>query len=280
MLDGSRVNAVIPPLSLVGPCLTIRKFSKEKLKFKDLINFGSVTAEMVEFLRIGVQLRKNMLISGGTGSGKTTLLNIISSFIPHNERILTIEDAAELQLPQEHWVRLESRPPNVEGAGEISIRRLVINALRMRPDRIVIGECRGGEALDMLQAMNTGHDGSLTTIHANTPRDCLTRLETLVLMAGLELPAAAIRAQVSSAIHLIVQIARFSDGTRKLTHITEVTGIEQGAITLSDIFLFKQTGVDANGKVQGNFTATGVIPSFIDEVKTHGITFDIGVFKI
>jgi len=280
LLDGSRVNAVIPPLSLVGPCLTIRKFSKEKLKFKDLINFGSVTAEMVEFLRIGVQLRKNMLISGGTGSGKTTLLNIISSFIPHNERILTIEDAAELQLPQEHWVRLESRPPNVEGAGEISIRRLVINALRMRPDRIVIGECRGGEALDMLQAMNTGHDGSLTTIHANTPRDCLTRLETLVLMAGLELPAAAIRAQVSSAIHLIVQIARFSDGTRKLTHITEVTGIEQGAITLSDIFLFKQTGVDANGKVQGNFTATGVIPSFIDEVKTHGITFDIGVFKI
>lgn len=280
LLDGSRVNAVIPPLSLVGPCLTIRKFSKEKLKFKDLINFGSITPEMVEFLRIAVQLRKNILISGGTGSGKTTLLNIIACFIPHSERILTIEDAAELQLPQEHWVRLESRPPNIEGAGEITIRRLVINALRMRPDRIVIGECRGGEALDMLQAMNTGHDGSLTTVHANTPRDCLSRLETLVLMAGMELPASAIRSQVASAIHLIVQIARFSDGTRKLTHITEVTGMEQGAITLSDIFLYKQTGIDENGKVQGNFMATGVLPTFINEVKTHGLTFDINVFKI
>ncbi|OQA90316.1 MAG: putative conjugal transfer protein [Elusimicrobia bacterium ADurb.Bin231] len=279
LVDGSRVNAVIPPLSLVGPCLTIRKFSKERLKFKDLIKFGSITQEMVEFLRIAVQLRKNILISGGTGSGKTTLLNIVSCFIPAGERILTIEDAAELQLPQEHWVRLESRPPNIEGAGEITIRRLVINALRMRPDRIVVGECRGGEALDMLQAMNTGHDGSMTTVHSNTPRDCLARLETLVLMSGMELPTSAIKAQIAAAIHIIVQIARFSDGTRKITHITEITGMERDTITLSDLFVYKQTGVDSNGKVVGGFSATGLIPSFVNDIKTHGLTFDMAVFQ-
>ncbi|MEW6556197.1 MAG: ATPase, T2SS/T4P/T4SS family [Elusimicrobiota bacterium] len=277
--DGSRVNATIPPLSLVGPCLTIRKFSKERLTFKDLLNFGSLTPEMIEFLRICVQLRKNIIISGGTGSGKTTLLNIFSSFIPSTERIVTIEDAAELQLPQEHWVRLESRPPNIEGAGEITIRRLVINALRMRPDRIVVGECRGGEALDMLQAMNTGHDGSLTTIHANSPRDCLSRLETLVLMAGMDLPTSAIRSQVASAINVIVQIARFADGTRKITHITEITGTERDTITLADIFVYKQTEIDTTGRVLGEFNTTGVIPSFISEVKSHGLTFDMGIFR-
>ncbi|MDO8733607.1 MAG: CpaF family protein [Elusimicrobiota bacterium] len=277
--DGSRVNAVIPPLSLVGPCLTIRKFSKERFTFKDLLNFNSITPEMIEFLRICVQLRKNIIISGGTGSGKTTLLNILASFIPASERILTIEDAAELQLPQEHWVRLESRPPNIEGAGEITIRRLVVNSLRMRPDRIVVGECRGGEALDMLQAMNTGHDGSLTTVHANAPRDCLSRLETLVLMAGMDLPMHAIRSQVSAAIDVIVQISRFSDGTRKITHITEITGLEKDTITLADIFVYKQTGIDATGKVDGDFTTTGVIPSFISEVKSHGLTFDMGIFR-
>jgi len=277
--DGSRVNAVIPPLSLVGPCLTVRKFSKERFTFKDFLNFGSITPEMIEFLRICVQLRKNIIISGGTGSGKTTLLNILSGFIPHSERILTIEDAAELQLPQEHWIRLESRPPNIEGAGEITIRRLVVNSLRMRPDRIVIGECRGGEALDMLQAMNTGHDGSLTTVHANAPRDCLSRLETLVLMAGMDLPMHAIRSQVSAAIDVIVQIGRFSDGTRKITHITELTGLEKDTITLADIFVYKQTGIDATGKVEGDFGATGVIPSFISEVKSHGLSFDMGIFR-
>ncbi|MBI5573301.1 MAG: Flp pilus assembly complex ATPase component TadA [Elusimicrobia bacterium] len=277
--DGSRVNAVIPPLSLVGPCLTVRKFSKERFTFKDLLNFNSITPEMIEFLRICVQLRKNIIISGGTGSGKTTLLNILSGFIPASERILTIEDAAELQLPQEHWVRLESRPPNIEGAGEITIRRLVVNSLRMRPDRIVVGECRGGEALDMLQAMNTGHDGSLTTVHANAPRDCLSRLETLVLMAGMDLPMHAIRSQVSAAIDVIVQISRFSDGTRKITHITEITGLEKDTITLADIFVYKQTGIDATGKVVGDFNTTGVIPSFISEVSSHGLTFDMGIFR-
>ncbi|MDD5687006.1 MAG: ATPase, T2SS/T4P/T4SS family [Elusimicrobia bacterium] len=276
--DGSRVNAVIPPLSLVGPCLTIRKFSKERLVFKNLIDFNSVTKEMVEFLRICVQLRKNIIISGGTGSGKTTLLNILSSFIQADERILTIEDAAELQLPQEHCIRLESRPPNIEGAGEITIRRLLINSLRMRPDRIVIGECRGGEALDMLQAMNTGHDGSLTTIHSNTPRDCLSRLETLILMAGMDLPTSAIRNQISSAIDIIVQISRFSDGTRKITHVTEVTGLENDTVTLSDIFLYKQTGIEKNGKVLGDFSPTGLVPSFTGEIKSHGIVLDMGIF--
>ncbi len=277
--DGSRVNAIIPPLSLVGPCITIRKFSKEKLTFNDLIKFGSLTPEMVEFLRICVRLRKNILISGGTGSGKTTLLNILSGFIPPNERIITIEDAAELQLPQEHWIRLESRPANIEGAGEITIRRLVINSLRMRPDRIVVGECRAGEALDMLQAMNTGHDGSLTTIHANTPRESLARLETLVLMAGMEIPIPAIRSQITGAIDIIVQQARLSDGTRKVTAITEITGMERETITLSDIFEFEQTGIDEKGRVLGDLKATGVVPSFINELKAHNIAYDMAIFS-
>jgi len=277
--DGSRVNAIIPPLSLVGPCITIRKFSKERLTFKDLIKFNSITPEMVEFLRVCVLLRKNILISGGTGSGKTTLLNILSSFIPQDERIVTIEDAAELQLPQEHWVRLESRPPNIEGAGEITIRRLVINSLRMRPDRIVVGECRAGEALDMLQAMNTGHDGSLTTIHANSPRESIARLETLVLMAGMDMPIPAIRSQIAGAIDVIVQQSRFSDGTRKITSITEITGMEKDTITLAELFKFEQTGVDEKGKVLGEFKATGVVPSFIEEVKSHNISFDMGIFS-
>lgn len=277
--DGSRVNAIIPPLSLVGPCITIRKFSKEKLTFNDLIKFGSLTPEMVEFLRICVQLRKNILISGGTGSGKTTLLNILSGFIPANERIITIEDAAELQLPHEHWVRLESRPPNVEGAGEITIRRLVINSLRMRPDRIIVGECRAGEALDMLQAMNTGHDGSLTTVHANSPRESLSRLETLVLMAGMDIPVSAIRSQIAGAIDIIVQMARLSDGSRKVTAITEITGMERDTIMLSDIFKFEQESVDEKGKVVGEFKTTGVMPSFVDELKTRNIAFDVNIFS-
>lgn len=277
--DGSRVNAIIPPLSLVGPCITIRKFSKERLTFKDLIKFGSITPEIVEFLRICVQLRKNILISGGTGSGKTTLLNILSGFIPPDERIITIEDAAELQLPQEHWVRLESRPPNIEGAGEITIRRLVINSLRMRPDRIVVGECRAGEALDMLQAMNTGHDGSLTTVHANSPRESLARLETLVLMAGMDMPVSAIRAQIAGAIDVIVQQSRFSDGSRKVVAVTEITGMEKDVITTADLFHFVQTGVDENGKVLGEYRATGVVPTFIDELKAHNISYDMSIFR-
>jgi len=277
--DGSRVNAIIPPLSLVGPCITIRKFSKERLTFKDLIKFNSLTPEMVEFMRVCVLLRKNILISGGTGSGKTTLLNILASFIPTDERIVTIEDAAELQLPQEHWVRLESRPPNIEGAGEITIRRLVINSLRMRPDRIVVGECRAGEALDMLQAMNTGHDGSLTTVHANSARESIARLETLVLMAGMDMPIPAIRSQIAGAIDVIIQQSRFSDGTRKIVSITEITGMEKDTITLAELFKFEQTGVDEKGKVLGEFKATGVMPSFIDEVKSHNIPFDLGIFS-
>jgi len=277
--DGSRVNAIIPPLSLVGPVLTIRKFMKRRLTINDLVNFGTLTPQIGEFLRICVQLRKNILISGGTGSGKTTLLNIASSFIPGDERIITVEDSAELSLPQEHVVSLESRPPNIEGEGAIPIRRLVINCLRMRPDRIVVGECRGGEAIDMLQAMNTGHDGSLTTIHANSPRDALSRLETLVLMSGMELPVRAIREQIGSAISIIVQQARFSDGSRKITHITEVTGLEGDIITTGDIFRYEQKGIDEKGKVLGEFRPTGVIPTFISEAKSHGIAFDMGIFE-
>jgi len=277
--DGSRVNAIIPPLSLVGPVLTIRKFMKRRLTINDLVNFGTLTPQIGEFLRICVQLRKNILISGGTGSGKTTLLNIASSFIPEDERIITVEDSAELSLPQEHVVSLESRPPNIEGEGAIPIRRLVINCLRMRPDRIVVGECRGGEAIDMLQAMNTGHDGSLTTIHANSPRDALSRLETLVLMSGMELPVRAIREQIGSAISIIIQQARFSDGSRKITHITEVTGLEGDIITTGDIFRYEQKGIDENGKVIGEFRPTGVIPTFLREAKSHGISFSMEIFK-
>ncbi|HNM37999.1 MAG TPA: CpaF family protein, partial [Anaerolineales bacterium] len=246
--DGSRVNAVIPPISLVGPVLTIRKFSKNPITVDQMIQFGSVSAEAVQFLKACVESRLNIIISGGTGSGKTTLLNVLSSFIPSDERILTIENAAELQLRQEHVVTLESRPANIEGRGEITIRDLVINALRMRPERIIVGECRGGETLDMLQAMNTGHDGSMTTAHANTPRDALSRIETMCLMAGMDLPIRAIREQVASAVDLICQQERMRDGTRKVTTITEVSGMEGDVITMTDIFVFEQTGTE-NGRI-------------------------------
>lgn len=277
--DGSRVNAIIHPLSLVGPCITIRKFSKDPFTVQDLINFGSMTQEIADFLELCVVLRKNIIVSGGTGTGKTTLLNVLSSFLPSDERILTIEDAAELRLTQEHLIRLESRPANIEGRGSITIRDLVRNALRMRPDRIVVGECRGSEALDMLQAMNTGHEGSLTTIHANTPRDALARLETMVLMAGMDLPVRAIREQVGSAIHMICQISRYSDGTRKVSRITEVSGMEGERITLQDIFEYRQSGVDEDGKVQGGLFPTGAVPTFVEEVKARGIKFDRSIFE-
>ncbi|NLY52490.1 MAG: CpaF family protein [Firmicutes bacterium] len=269
--DGSRVNAIIPPLSLNGPVLTIRKFAADPFTVEDLIEFGTLTPEIAEFLEACVRVRLNIVVSGGTGSGKTTLLNVLSSFIPQNERIITIEDAAELQLQQDHVVSLESRPPNIEGKGAIAIRDLVRNALRMRPDRIVVGEVRGGEALDMLQAMNTGHDGSLTTGHANTPRDMLSRLETMVLMAGMELPVRAIREQIASAIDLIVQTSRLRDGSRKIIQITEVQGMEGDVITLQDIFIFEQQGVDENGKIQGRFYPTGIRPKFMDRFEAAGI---------
>ncbi|OGF48500.1 MAG: hypothetical protein A2452_11670 [Candidatus Firestonebacteria bacterium RIFOXYC2_FULL_39_67] len=278
LLDGSRVNAIIPPLALKGPSLTIRKFSKERLETKDLINFGSITRAAAGFLRVCVLSRKNIVISGGTGSGKTTLLNIVSSFIPKDERIITIEDSAELNLPQEHVITLESRPPNVEGKGAVTIRELVKNTLRMRPDRIVVGECRGGEALDMLQAMNTGHDGSLTTLHSNSPRDTLARLETMVLMSGMELPLKAIREQISSAVDLIVHQERFKDGTRKITHITEVAGMEGDMITTQDLFVFKQTGSSENGMVSGALLPSGIIPGFIDEILLTENNFDRSIF--
>jgi pilus assembly protein CpaF len=276
--DGSRVNAVIPPLALKGPSITIRKFSKRKLEAKDLLKFNSASREMVEFMQVMVEHRKNVVISGGTGSGKTTLLNILSNFIPQGERIVTIEDAAELQLHHPNLVSLESRPANIEGKGQIAIRDLVRNSLRMRPDRIVVGECRGGEALDMLQAMNTGHDGSLTTAHANQPRDMLARLETMVLMAGLDLPVSAIREQIASAIDIVVQQTRFACGTRKVTHITEVTGVESGRIQLQDIFEFRQTGIDAAGKTQGYFTGCGFVPEFYESLRRIGVPLDIGIF--
>ena len=276
--DGSRVNAIIPPLSLVGPTITIRKFSKNPLQVKDLIRFGSISQEIADFLDVCVKIRKNIIISGGTGSGKTTLLNILSGFLPNRERIVTIEDAAELQLRQEHVVRLESRPANIEGKGEINIRDLVKNSLRMRPDRIVIGECRGGEALDMLQAMNTGHDGSLTTIHANAPRDALSRLETLVLMSGFDLPLRAIREQIASAIAIIVQINREKDGSRKVTYVSEITKMEGDIITMQDIFVYKQDGWTPEGKMTGSYIPTGNIPTFMDEIKRAGLPFDISMF--
>jgi pilus assembly protein CpaF len=258
--DGSRVNAVIPPLAIDGASLTIRKFARDPFTVQDLISFGSLTAEAAGFLEACVKAQFNILVAGGTGSGKTTTLNVLSSFIPDNERVVTIEDAAELQLRQPHKVRLESRPSRVDGTGRISIRELVVNALRMRPDRIVIGECRSGEALDMLQAMNTGHDGSLTTIHANSPRDTLARLETLVLMSGVDLPQRAIREQIASAIHLIVQQSRLRDGSRRIMNITEVVGREGDTITLQDVFLFEETGVDGNGKIEGRLAPTGIRP--------------------
>ncbi|MGI6143479.1 MAG: CpaF family protein [bacterium] len=276
--DGSRVNAVIPPLALRGPCLTIRKFSRDPYQVEDLIRFGTLTPQMARFLEACVRGRLNIIVSGGTGSGKTTTLNVLSSFIPAGERIVTIEDAAELQLHQEHVVTLETRPPNIEGKGEISMRDLVRNALRMRPDRIVVGEVRSGEALDMLQAMNTGHDGSLTTAHANSPRDLLARLETMVLMAGMDLPLRAIREQVASAVDLIVQQSRLPGGSRKITHITEVLGLEGDVITLQDLFLFRQQGVDYRRGVQGEFTSTGIRPRFLEKLKAAGIELASEIF--
>jgi pilus assembly protein CpaF len=264
--DGSRVNAIIPPLAIDGASLTIRKFAKDPFTVQDLISFGTLTAEAAAFLEGCVRGHFNILVAGGTGSGKTTTLNILSSFIPDNERVVTIEDAAELQLRQPHKVRLESRPARIDGTGRISIRDLVVNSLRMRPDRIVIGECRSGEALDMLQAMNTGHDGSLTTIHANSPRDTLARLETLVLMSGVDLPQRAIREQIVSAIHVIVQQSRVRDGSRRITNITEVVGREGDTITLQDVFLFEETGVDGNGRIQGKLNPTGIRPNAMAKI--------------
>jgi pilus assembly protein CpaF len=277
--NGSRVNAIIPPLAIDGPSITIRKFAEDPFKIEDLISFGTLNSKMGELIKYCVEGRLNIVISGGTGSGKTTTLNVFSSFIPEDERIVTIEDAAELQLSQEHVVRLETRPPNVEGKGEVTIRDLVKNTLRMRPDRIIVGEVRSGEALDMLQAMNTGHDGSLTTGHANTPRDMLSRLETMVLMSGMNLPIKAIRDQVSSAIDIIVQQSRLMDGSRRITHITEVQGMEGDIIILQDIFRFEQRGVDSKGKVKGEFVFTGIMPKFVQKLKERGINIPPDIFS-
>ena len=277
--DGSRVNAIIPPLALQGATVTIRKFSEKKLTTEDLIRFGSMTQDMALFLEEAVRSRQNILVSGGTGSGKTTLLNVLSLFIPKGERVITVEDSAELKLDHPNLVSLEARPANIEGKGRITIRDLVINTLRMRPDRIIVGECRGAEALDMLQAMNTGHDGSLTTAHANNPRDALTRLENMVMMAGFDLPSKAIREQIASALDLIVQQTRLPDGSRKIVQISEVTGREGDVILLQDIFTFNQTGMDANGKVQGYHSATGNIPFFVEELRQSGrLKLDMSVF--
>lgn len=277
--DGSRVNAVIPPISLVGPVLTIRKFSRNPITVEQLVQFGSVTPEAIQFLKACVEARLNVVISGGTGSGKTTLLNILSGFIPSDERILTIENAAELQLRQEHVVTLESRPPNIEGRGEITIRNLVVNALRMRPERIVVGEIRDEAALDMLQAMNTGHDGSMTTLHSNGPRDTLSRLETMTLMAGMDLPSRAIREQIASAVDLICHQERMRDGTRKITNVTEVSGMEGEVITMTDIFVFEQTGVE-NGQIVGRLRPTGLRPKFMEKIETAGINLPPSIFGI
>jgi pilus assembly protein CpaF len=277
--DGSRVNAVIPPISLVGPVLTIRKFAKNPITVEQLIQFGSITHEALQFLKACVESRLNIVISGGTGSGKTTFLNILSSYIPGDERIITIENAAELQLRQEHVVTLESRPPNIEGRGEITIRQLVINALRMRPDRIIVGEIRDEAALDMLQAMNTGHDGSMTTLHSNGPRDTLSRLETMTLMAGMDLPSRAIREQIASAIDVIVHQERMRDGTRKIVNISEVSGMEGDVITMTDIFLFEQSGVE-NGQIIGRLRPTGLRPKFMDKIEAAGIHLPPSIFGI
>ena len=277
--NGSRVNAIIPPLAIDGPSITIRKFAEDPFRIEDLVRFGTLNAKMAEFLRACVEGRLNIVVSGGTGSGKTTTLNVLSSFIPEDERIVTIEDAAELQLPQPHVVRLETRPPNVEGRGEVTIRDLVKNSLRMRPDRIVVGEVRSGEALDMLQAMNTGHDGSLTTGHSNSPRDMLSRLETMVLMSGMNLPVKAIRDQISSAVNLIVQQSRLMNGSRKITYITEVLGMEGDVIILQDIFRFEQKGVDAKGQIIGDFQFTGIMPVCLKELKEKGINLPNQIFS-
>jgi pilus assembly protein CpaF len=277
--DGSRVNAVIRPISLVGPTITIRKFFKRPLTVEDLIRNGSISKEMIEFLRACIIARLNIIISGGTGSGKTTLLNVLSGYIPNDERIVTVENAAELQMRQEHVVTLESRPPNIEGRGEITIQDLVVNCLRMRPDRIVVGECRSGEALDMLQAMNTGHDGSLTTLHSNSPRDTIARLETMCQMAKANLPTRAIREQIASAIDLVVHQERLRDGSRKVVKITEVQGMEGDMITLSDIFEFEQTGVEG-GKIVGRIRPTGIRPKFTDRFEASGIYLPPSVFGV
>lgn len=269
--DGSRFNAIIPPLSLIGPSMTIRKFSKKPYTANDLIKFGSISPKMVSFLEACVKGKMNIIVSGGTGSGKTTLLNVLSSCIPNNERIVTIEDAAELQLMQDHVVTLESRPPNLEGSGQISIRDLVRNSLRMRPDRIIVGEVRSGETLDMLQAMNTGHDGSLTTAHANSPRELMSRLETMVLMSGMELPVRAIREQIHSALNIIVHQSRLRDGSRKVINITEVVGMEGDTITLQDIFVYRIEGVDTYGKIRGSYVSTGIRPNFLEKISASGI---------
>ncbi len=276
--NGSRVNIIIPPLALNGPTITIRKFSEKPFTVNDLIRFGTLTPEIAQFIKACVEARMNIVVSGGTGSGKTTTLNVISSFIPSDERIVTIEDAAELQLRQEHVVKLETRPPNVEGKGAVTIRDLVRNSLRMRPDRIVVGEVRSGEALDMLQAMNTGHDGSLTTGHANTPRDMLSRLETMVLMAGMDLPVRAIREQISSAVDLIIQQSRLKDGTRRITHITEVIGMEGDVVTLQDIFLFKEEDRDHQGRIIGRIVPTGIQPQFMDKLSRTGVSLPSDIF--
>ena len=277
--DGSRVNAIIPPLSLTGPSITIRKFAKKKLTVQDFIRFGTWNANAAAFMDVCVKLRKNIVVAGGTGSGKTTLLNLLSSFIPETERIVTVEDAAELKLEQPHVVRLEARPANVEGKGAVTIRDLVRNCLRMRPDRIIVGECRSGEALDMLQAMNTGHDGSLTTVHANSPRDVVSRLETMVLMSGMELPSRAIREQIASAVDIIIHESRLADGSRKVTAITEVTGMEGQQIVMQDLFTFRQSGIDENGKILGEFRPTGAMPTFFDTLKSRGLSLDPRIFQ-
>lgn len=278
LADGSRVNAIIPPLALDGPVLSIRRFGRDVIEMDDLISLQTVTPEIAEILKAVVRAKLNVLISGGTGSGKTTLLNTLSRFIPEDERIITIEDAAELQLKQEHVVRLETRPPNIEGKGEVSQRDLLRNSLRMRPDRIIVGEVRGQEAFDMLQAMNTGHDGSLTTIHANSPRDALMRVETMVAMTGLEIPSEFLRKYITSALHVIIQIARLTDGTRKVTSVQEITGMEGNVTSLQEIFVFEQTGIDTNGNVKGKFRATGIRPRFYEKFQVMGISLQPGMF--
>ncbi len=278
LADGSRVNAIVPPLAISGPTLTIRKFSKKSLTAQDFVRFGTWTPNAAEFMKLCVLLRKNIVVAGGTGSGKTTLLNLLSGFIPIDERIVTIEDAAELRLQQPHVVRLEARPPNIEGKGAVTIRDLVKNSLRMRPDRIIVGECRGGEALDMLQAMNTGHDGSLTTVHANSPHDVVSRLETMVLMSGLELPTRAIREQIASAVDIIIHESRLSDGSRKVVAITEVTGLEGDRIVMQDLFTFEQTGLTEDGHIAGKFKPTGAMPTWFDQLAGRGWRVDPQMF--
>ena len=278
LADGSRVNAIIPPLALDGPSLSIRKFAVDPLRVDDLVRVGTITPAAAKLMEAIVKTRLNVIISGGTGTGKTTFLNVMSSFIPRHERIVTIEDSAELQLQQDHVVRLETRPPNIEGHGEVGLRDLVRNALRMRPDRIVVGEVRGGEALDMMQAMNTGHDGSLTTVHANSPRDALSRLETMMSMAGLEIPDKAIRQQVASAVHVIIQLARLSDGSRRLMSASEITGLEGDTVSMQEIFRYTQTGVDDRGRVVGRFGPTGIRPRAAERFKAHGIELESNLF--